>query len=235
MNKLYQLQLDLKLNKTEQEQVLDLFQNHKVSVEGYAGAIGFYTRNAADASVLKTTDEKMRLDGNGLGIGTAASGGRLHVHYESPNTYLKVTNNSGTRAFLGCESGEAVIYAQDDSGGNAELAFHTGGTEQFKMTTTGIAFPSGKGISFSATNDAATMTSELFNDYEEGTYTPTDSSGAGLTLTNNTTARYTKIGRMMYVQFDITWPSNSNSNAGWFFLTSCFIGFLWIRCSWMDR
>ena len=103
------------------------------SIEGYAGAIGFYTRASADASVLKTTDEKMRLDGNGLGIGTVSSGARFHVHNESVNAYLKVTNNNGTRAFLGCESGEAVIYAQDDSGGNAELAFHTGGTEQFKM------------------------------------------------------------------------------------------------------
>jgi hypothetical protein len=40
---------------------------------------------------------------------------------------------------------------------------------------------SGKGIDFSAT--PGTGTSELFNDYEEGTWTPTDGSGAGLSLT----------------------------------------------------
>ena len=178
------------------------------SVEGYAGAIGFYTRNAADASVLKTTDEKMRLDGNGLGIGTAASGGRLHVHDESVNTYLKVTNNNGTRAFLGCESGEAVIYAQDDSGGNAELAFHTGGTEQFKMTTAGIAFPSGKGIDFSATSDASGQTSELFDDYEEGSWTPNIRNEGTTANWNSQTGKYVKIGQ----QVTVWWNADGGSD-----------------------
>ena len=170
-------------------------------VEGYAGAIGFYTRNAADASVLKITDEKMRLDGNGLGIGTASSGATLHVHDESVNTYFKVTNNNGTRAFLGCESGEAVIYAQDDSGGNAELAFHTGGTEQFKMTTEGIAFPSGKGISFAATGGPSngTDSSELLDDYEEGTFTPRLGPNNSMsTIHENGVGRYTKVGNMVH-------------------------------------
>ena len=181
------------------------------SVEGYAGAIGFYTRNAADASVLKTTDEKMRLDGNGLGIGTAASGGTLHVHNESTNAYFKVTNNSGTRAFIGCESGEAVIYAQDDSGGNAELAFHTGGTEQFKMTTAGIAFPSGKGIDFSsAAGSNAGATSSVLDDYEEGTCVPTQINGSF--TPSSADGRYTRVGRictwMMHIQFDSTSSSN---------------------------
>ena len=35
---------------------------------------------------------------------------------------------------------------------------------------------------------------------------------------NNTTARYTKIGRMMYVQFDITWPSTSDTSTAGFTL-----------------
>ena len=56
-----------------------------------------------------------------------------------------------------------------------------------------------------------TGSANQFDDYEEGTYTPVDTSGASLSLTNNTTARYTKIGRMVYVQFDTTWPSTSNN------------------------
>ena len=189
------------------------------SVEGYAGAIGFYTRNAADASVLKTTDEKMRLDGNGLGIGTAANGGRLHVHDEATNVYFKLTSNSGTRAFIGCESGEAVIYAQDDSGGNAELAFHTGSTEQFKMTTEGIAFPSGKGISFAATGDGANSsgTSEVLDDYEEGDHTVTLTGSSGQSdvtpYSNENKLSYNKIGNLVIVKGRIRVETNSYSGS----------------------
>jgi hypothetical protein len=69
---------------------------------------------------------------------------------------------------------------------------------------------SGKGIDFSAT--AGTGTSELLADYEEGTWTPTDGSGAGLTITVQN-ARYTKIGRMVYVIAYIIYPATANATA----------------------
>jgi len=55
---------------------------------------------------------------------------------------------------------------------------------------------SGKGIDFSADSSAAGMTSELLDDYEEGTWTPTI---GGTATYNLQTGRYTKIGRMVYV------------------------------------
>jgi hypothetical protein len=68
---------------------------------------------------------------------------------------------------------------------------------------------SGKGIDFSATS--GTGTSELFDDYEEGTWTPTDNSGGGLSLTV-TAAAYTKIGRAVFASFNITYPSTADAN-----------------------
>ena len=56
-----------------------------------------------------------------------------------------------------------------------------------------------------------TGTANQLDDYEEGTWTPTDASGAGLTITSNYNAVYTKVGRFVYVQFDVTWASNSNN------------------------
>jgi len=57
---------------------------------------------------------------------------------------------------------------------------------------------SGKGIDFSAT--AGTGTSELFDDYEEGTWTCTMNPSSGFTPTGNTsTCYYTKIGRQVTV------------------------------------
>lgn len=69
---------------------------------------------------------------------------------------------------------------------------------------------SGQGIDFSAT--AGTGTSELLNDYEEGFWTPVDVSGAGLTFTV-TSATYTKIGCLVYVQAFISYPVTANGAA----------------------
>jgi len=71
--------------------------------------------------------------------------------------------------------------------------------------TTGnfVVGTSGQGIDFSAT--PGTGTSELLADYEEGVWTPTDNSGAGLTFTNNG-SQYTKVGRAVTINFEIAWP-----------------------------
>jgi hypothetical protein len=62
----------------------------------------------------------------------------------------------------------------------------------------------GKGIDFSITSSGSgTMTSELFADYEEGTWTPSVSAGA-ITGTGITyTGIYTKIGRAVYINLQI--------------------------------
>jgi hypothetical protein len=70
---------------------------------------------------------------------------------------------------------------------------------------------SGKGIDFSATSHPAGMTSELLDDYEIGTWTPADNSGAGLTFTG-VTATYTKVGRIVSAQLYLTYPSTADIN-----------------------
>lgn len=64
---------------------------------------------------------------------------------------------------------------------------------------------SGNGIDFSADSHAAGMTSELLNDYEEGTWTPviggsTGTSGQTYDLQNGF---YTKVGRLVTVHFRV--------------------------------
>ena len=63
----------------------------------------------------------------------------------------------------------------------------------------------GKGIDFSANTHAPGMTSELLNDYEEGTWTPTLSTNGfsgGVTL-SSATGTYTKIGRQVTLQCNL--------------------------------
>ena len=95
------------------------------------------------------------------------------------------------------------------TGSGASSVIVNNGTNNVAGFTTGNniqLLQNGGGIVFS--NSSATTNSTL-NDYETGTWTPTDGSGAGLTFTiNNST--YTKIGNTVFIELDITYPSNSN-------------------------
>ena len=73
---------------------------------------------------------------------------------------------------------------------------------------------SGKGISFAATaNSSGSMASELLDDYEEGTWTPTLPNGG--TVSTVTNARYTKIGQLVYAGAYFGLTSVPNDNSGW--------------------
>ena len=60
----------------------------------------------------------------------------------------------------------------------------------------------GNGIDFSATTDTSGMSSELLDDYEEGSWTPDLSFGTGTTgiTYGNRIGRYVKIGKMVMVR-----------------------------------
>tara|TARA_R100000664_G_scaffold6227_1_gene11236 strand:+ start:3652 stop:4227 length:576 start_codon:yes stop_codon:yes gene_type:complete len=61
-----------------------------------------------------------------------------------------------------------------------------------------LTVASGHGVSFAATSDSSgSMATELLDDYEEGTWTPTFPAGGTVGTIYN--ALYTKIGRMVYV------------------------------------
>ena len=109
------------------------------------------------------------------------------------------------------------------NGGNKVMTIAPSTTEQFTTDTLGnfnlvagnlVIGTAAKGIDFSANTHAAGMTSELLNDYEEGTFTPTISSTSGaITAYTINSARYTKIGRAVHivVQFAV---SDNGTGAG---------------------
>jgi hypothetical protein len=86
---------------------------------------------------------------------------------------------------------------------NTSIGATTASTGRFTSVTatTGnvVIGTSGQGIDFSAT--PGTGTSELFNDYEEGSWAPAFSTndGSGYPL-SSATARYTKIGRIVHIE-----------------------------------
>ena len=114
--------------------------------------------------------------------------------------YLALGANTSTIGLIKLisASSNASIYnyiAESDSNSN------------FRISTGNLVIgTSGKGIDFSAT--PGTGTSELFSDYEEGTWTPAVASDSGSITSFTATGTYTKIGRSVFLNFDVTITNN---------------------------
>lgn len=160
------------------------------------------------------SDEIARFDANRFWIGTTSGHGQFQVHdgtivHSKPagggtRNYRFVNNNTAAGDYgiqiSTTEAGSTYVnHTELKAGGDVHI--HDGN----------LKLASGHGIDFSADGNASGMTSELLNDYEEGIWTAADASGAGLTITNNNNGKYTKIGRMVILTFDITYQSTSDT------------------------
>ena len=107
-----------------------------------------------------------------------------------------------------------VSHNNNESGGS--INFYAGGATRLQVLSTGninvndgdlVIGTDGHGISFAADGNTGGMTSELLDDYEEGTFTPT--SNATLTESGGS---YTKIGRQVTVHIRVVVASQSSSS-----------------------
>ena len=149
----------------------------------------------------------------------------VNIGTDTPTTYVEVRTNGSTgnddfvnltRATYGNvlslsrSSGDGVIQADknlilrcdsgnNQTGANTNIIFqYDGSTESARFDASGnLAFVSGKGIDFSATS--GTGTSELFDDYEEGTWTPANDSMTVNSGTFAATGTYVKIGKLVFI------------------------------------
>lgn len=124
------------------------------------------------------------------------------IGYTAGNTATTGSNN----AFFGYNAQpSSATVSNEYTYGNSNVTKHRFPGGDIVIGT------SGKGIDFSAAGNAAGMTSELLADYEEGTWTPVDSSGAGLTL-SSASGKYTKIGNAVTFAGTFLMPSNADGS-----------------------
>lgn len=65
-------------------------------------------------------------------------------------------------------------------------------------------------VAFPSTQNASSNANTL-DDYEEGSFTPTDASGAALSFAE-AAGRYTKVGRLVFVKMRIVYPATASSS-----------------------
>jgi hypothetical protein len=109
---------------------------------------------------------------------------------------LLLNTSSGKNSFIGNGYSNAFVFGLPAGVGLANEGSFVNKLTAYDNVVIGTA---GKGVDFTADSHAAGMTSELLDDYEEGTWTP--NQGAGLTVSGafSSTGTYTKIGRHVTV------------------------------------
>ena len=129
------------------------------------------------------------------------------------NTINRIGSTLSTTGSL-TVTGTAATGALTVTGTAATGALTVTGTASVSDNV--IISTSGKGIDFSATaSGSGTMTSELLNDYEEGTWTPLIQFGAasvGMVYADQF-GRYTKVGRVVHFQCHVV-LTNKGSSTG---------------------
>jgi len=184
----------------------------------YGGGFKLQTRDTTN-----NFHDRLTVDSSGnVGINTTSSHGKLQVHdgsivHSKPagggTRNWKFVNNNTAVGDYGIqisttETGTTYVnHTELKAGGDVHI--HDGN----------LVVASGHGIDFSATGDASGMTSELLDDYEEGTFSPIPNAGGGVTFTYaHNTGFYTKIGNtvtfQIYLMFYASTITGGNSGNG---------------------
>ena len=125
-----------------------------------------------------------------------------------------------------------LYLAYDDVNAAHRLKVHSDG--DFEVVDGDIRMASGHGIDFALTSDGTTMSSELLNDYEIGTFTPVLIGSSSNPTTNGAQAqaKYVKVGSTVHVTARLYWSSISGGSgdlqvAGFPFTSGTLTGSWW--------
>ena len=134
-----------------------------------------------------------------------AGGQETNVGFTTFTDTLEVKGSGGgTLKVTGSSAHTSKIVIADNAGtANGNCLIEGGdGTDFFTIQSNGnVAFENGKGINFGDTAGSG-ATSSIFDDYEEGSWTP-NIRNTGTTATwNNQTGKYVKIGQQVTVWFN---------------------------------
>jgi hypothetical protein len=213
----------------------DALLEFKDNATAYAPAVGA-TGNNLIFQTGAASAERMRIDSSGEVMIKHASAPSFVLSREDASS--NIGDLIGAIGFrnLDTSSGTEPNYCgikakvSGGAGSDGELEFYTGratyeadsgaavfirDTGEMELALGNLKFgTAGKGIDFSATSDGSgTMTSEVLDDYEEGTFTPTvvGLTTAGVATYTLRSARYTKIGNIVTFELGVGWSAHTGT------------------------
>ena len=201
--------------------MLRVISDRHIVTQGITGTS--FNNDSANVKILEVTGDgtvgeygQLSLSGNQNS--SAAVGAIKFINRENSNSSSGGNANSKSLASIDCYADTSDSNAGDDCGGFIRFVTKgdgSGNAERARITSSGNLqitdgdlkiSTSGHGIDFSATSDSTgTTQSEIFDDYEEGTWTPTIAySSSGSATLSEALGFYTKIGRMVHVMITVT-------------------------------
>ena len=203
---------DLVLQNNDGSAKLELNEDQTVKVTTGSASGDDFTVNSTQLMVSGDT-------GN-VGVGVDPASNRLAVKaldntiqnnhlVDFRNEEATAGDNYGLFIKAGSNSSDYALLVQDKS---ANERFKVGGDGTVTVSTGDLKIgTAGKGIDFSVNSNPAGMTSELLDDYEEGTWSPTiNASGYG---SATRTGYYRKIGSLVQISGTIeNWDHTDNTN-----------------------
>ena len=173
---------------TGTEMVLD--SAGRLGIGGTPTAKLYVEQSAASAYVINNNTE----------TNSSYTAYALQTPTQNFQIWINGPNNSGYGGANGCTFWETA---------NTGFNFFSNNTHDAKIDTSGLRLPSGKGIHFADYATSGNPSSNLLDDYEEGTFSPNSSEGMGTVYHGS----YTKIGRVVHVTFYVNAPTSTSTNA----------------------
>ena len=190
-------------------------------------------------SLQAGSSTELRLFANTSVVTTLYGGGSERARIDSSGEFLIGTTSSGASQRLAIVGGATLCMMKNTSATDGTqrttILFRDNGDNSvgtLKTSTAGINLTGVTGITFPATQSASSDANTL-DDYEEGSFTPTVTfaSGSGATF-NNRSAQYTKIGRIVFVQYNVHFSGLGTSSG---ILTLGGLPFATVSDSYMGR
>ena len=214
-------------------------------ISHYGDGNTFIRFPAADTVTVETSgSERARINSDGqLLVGTTETSpysNRTLMTNKTGGNYVSVTTDSSNDCGIVFGDGTANNSANYESyiahsnstndftinvnqGNNSRYLRVKSSTGNVEIGAGNLVLASGKGIDFSATSNTsatgASMSNELLDDYEEGTWTPIISYQYGSVTSYGTqTGKYTKIGNMVYADFYISLTNKGDPSGSYSYI-----------------
>ena len=173
----------------------------------------------ADTSITADTDDQIDLKVGGTDT-IVVKPDVVEIKGSHPDLKLMDTDDNNYGGLFYNNGSMTLATDHDATGATGIIKFAIDGNEDVRIDGGGdltindgdlVIGTSGHGIDFSATGDGTgSMSSEILDDYEEGTWSASLISGGGITFSASE-RNYVKVGRLVYVNLACSFSGTSSN------------------------